>query len=412
MMICRVKAEVSAGDDAVRMEMRLPNGGDGPLPNGLTKFDCQLLSVHAQLAMDKMEYKVRLRIKREEHQGRTYSRFFVDPFLAGATTLTFADKVARFNVKAFAQFPFATAAPHLSLPVETEEEPERAWKVSLPPGSFLYVDSSTFWETLGFDSDLVTVKAMPLLGKNESVEVFGFFNDTAKVHDFISREVLGNEQLATLHGLLTGRVKVKERVTMELGWRTNIVYPLSVDGQRGLSNHEATHALSELVDKALRLASLDDRAIALSMSEDGDLNFDSKAIPDCPVTLELSPKFPLDEYLRSPGLRILFPMADDRSYSFKTRRVDQDPLEDHYPISIVCTNEGDANHFVPDLGYVALLGHLNSKDDCCRLPGLTLEGGDLAFLSLYFVDKNDKRLTFRENVNLHFVFELELSCRS
>jgi hypothetical protein len=409
-MICRAKAEVAAGDDAVRLEMRLPNGG--PLPPGLAKFDCQLLSVHSQLAADKMEYKLRLRVKRDEHAGRTYSRFFVDPFLSGSTTLAFAAKVDKFNQKAFARFPFSTAVPHLSLPEETEEEPDRSWKVMLPPGSFLYVDSSVFWETLGFAADLVTTRTLPLLGRKETADVFGFWNDTAKVHVFTSGDVLGNEQLHTLHRMLMGAVKSKERVTMELGWRTNIVFPLALDGQRGLNDHEATHAMSELVDRALRIASLDDRAIALSMNEEGDLGFESKAIPDCPVTLELSPKFPLDEYLRSPGLRIVFPMNDDRSYNFKTRRVDQDPLEDSYPISIVSTSEGEANHFVPGVGYVALLGHLNSKDDCCRLPGVTLEGGDVTYLSLYFVDKNDRRVIFRENINLHFVFELELSSRT
>jgi hypothetical protein len=106
-MISRATAEVGAGQHMVNVELRLPNGG--PLSPHSDKFECQLLSLHAQVTREQMEYKMTLKIKRQEDKGRVYSKWFNDPFAKGATPLTMSTKVNKYNQKAAEGFSYSVA---------------------------------------------------------------------------------------------------------------------------------------------------------------------------------------------------------------------------------------------------------------------------------------------------------------
>ena len=378
-------------------------------PNGnsdVSRYGCQLLSMNAETASDRMEYKMRLSIRREDDR-RVYSSYFTELFAGTTNSLLVAAKVENFNRRMDNFFPFATNVPHLKL----SDEPDRCWKVILPPGTFLYVDLAYFWATLGFDPDMVKTVTLQLEGRNELAEVYGFWNDSPRLHTYSSPEVYGEELLGVLHAHLVQDLqnRPRKRVTMELGWKKHMVFPLALEGQRGLSGHEAVHALSELIDRGLRLASVDDQAISLAMNEDDDLTFQSKTIPDCPITLEFVMLPPLDEFLKNPGLKLFFPLADERVYTFRTRSLTSDPLDELYPIAIVCTTAGEAKHFLPGFGQVSLIGHMANKDDCCRLEPMQLDSESMRYFTLFLVDRNNKKIVFKENLYLNFVFEMEIS---
>jgi hypothetical protein len=345
-----------------------------------------------------MEYRLGVNVKREEDSRYTHF-FMVDPYAAGSTTENFYAKLKNHMKRVADYFHYCSNYPRLEL---IENAAEIRWFATVPPGSFLYSDCFGFFETIGFDPARIEEKIV----REGDDPVYGFFNNTQKVHIYRSPPAHARTPLNSIFKVIAAGKQTRQRVIIEMGFRKEIHFPLTLEGQRGLSKTEAMHAIAELTDRALKLASLDDKAIQLHMGDDGEIKFESKAIHDCPVTLELTPRFPLDEYLKSPRLKIVFPMNDDRHYSYGTRKIDHDPLFNYYPISVVSISGGEAKHYLEGFGQVALLGHMVHHDNCVTLDGLTLCGG-LQAVSVYFVDKNIKRMAFKENVNIYGTFHLE-----
>jgi len=400
-MIHRVSARVSAGSDQATFKVRLPPGGK--------KHQCNVQSLHAQLADQHMEYRMRLTVKRED-AGRFHSTYFTDPMGDGKTSATFAAALNNHNGRIREKFStYALRWPHMELSSAAggeDDEEERRWTVRLPPGSFLYTDAGgAFWGALGFQPEHVASRTVRFLGLKSEGDVWGFWNNTANHLTYYSSPVHGGEMIGILAKIQNGGTKIKTRVNMELGWESTSIFPLRLAGARGMTKTEAVHALSEMVDRSLKLAAVDDRAISIRTGDDGEIEFESRALPDCGVTLEMQPQFPLDEFLRAPGLRLIFPLSDDRSYSFRVRRMTHDPLDDFFPISIVSISAGSAVHYIEGFGKVALLAHLISKDNCFAVAPVELQG-DVVSLTVFLIDKNLVRIRFKENMILYLSFDL------
>jgi hypothetical protein len=349
---------------------------------------------------------MKVTVKREGGE-RFHATYFSDPMGENKTSTTFATALNNHNAKIREKFSaYAVRWPNMELATVGEEDEQR-WTVTLPPGSFLYTDGgAAFWGALGFENGHFSARRIKFLGIQGEGDVWGFWNDTSNHQTYYSAPVLGGEMLGVISRIKNGGTKIKTRVNMELGWQPTSVFPLRLAGNRGMSKSEAVHALSELVDRSLKLSAVDDRAISIRTGDDGEIEFESRALPSVSgITLEMQPQFPLDEFLRAPGLKLIFPLHDDRSYSFRVRRMTHDPLDDLFPISIVSLSAGSATHYIEGFGRVALLAHLISRDNCIAVSPVELQG-DFVSLTCFLIDKNLLRLRFKENMILYLSFDL------
>ena len=400
--IQRVAAQIEPGANSAEFRVHLPTD---------EKYHMNIISLHARVKDDKMEYRMRAKVNRlPDDATRFHSAKFVDPFAVGKTPVTFGARMAAYVANAEAKFNRTILTrPSLGYNALNPDKPdEKYFFVTLPPGCFAYSPNVQLWGVCGFDPDKVQTRKVRLLGggaTDPEVDVYGFFNDFPRTVTIASARVYENERLSATYEALGGGA-VKD-ILVEMGWKVSAIYPLSLGAPRGTSRAEAAHALSELVDRVLKIAGLDQRSITVTSGDDGELLFATVPIQGNPVTLELSPRFPLDEFLQSPNVKLIFPMDDDRTYSFRTRQVDHDYLDPLYPLSVVARNVGtETLHFIEKFGKVPLLAHMNNSHDCCRHSGVEIEGADERWISVYFIDKELKRVVFKEASELYIVLEL------
>ena len=395
-MICRTKCRVGVDEEAAGFAVRVldPGTGTGHAPQ---RFSARPIDFHARYASSSLVYRMTLSV-RYGGSGSTSSSY-KDVFGAAETAATFAAKLGRHNAEDRKEAPDVDALRPLLAWESGPIEGAKRFVLRLPAHTAVYADQTGFFQTLGFDPRALHTR----LGETGRLQ--GAWNGADEPVALLGSSFFGPENLAPAWKLFDGTDESGKRVTVTRALEDHTL-PIESDGERPAKLNSAMETLAGMLARALRGMALPEDTLALEMeSEEEGMIISSKETTDSRVTLELSFAPDLARFLRVGLPALSFPLFDRRSYALNPREEEADPLRDRYPVSLVLQGAGHAVHHLQDLGFVSLLGHLDSAGGEFRGPATLLEGTD-TYLSVRLVDKTLRVVRFKDPLDLYLTLEI------
>lgn len=399
-MISRTRSAVGSGDDTATFHLVLPRGR--ALSDSCGPLVGKPIGFYARYASSEIDYKMTLTVR---YSGSgTISSDYKDAFRPAGdkstaeTITTFGAKLAVHNRKDGGQVPPGVLELLPELALEPVSEKQKAFRLRLPPYTAMISDRKGFFETLGFDPRLVeTVR------KDDGDEEHGLWNWTGSTTLALSSSWFGPELMSNGWLMFAANPKESSRIRVTRALLDHSVSAVS-DGRQPALQNTAMGVLSGMLEILLAQSGLPDDTLTLDVGDDDEMVIANKETNGSLVTLELVLDPETARFLQVGVPTLTFPLFDRRSYVLQPRDSSADPLEKHYPLSLVPLGFGSAVNYIQGMGHVPLLAHLDGPGDL-HGPLHTFQLSE-QFLSLRFVDRHLRILRFKEPVELFLTLEL------
>jgi len=292
--------------------------------------------------------------------------------------------------------------------------------IILPPFTALITDAVGFFETCGFGTQVTTApEYYALKGNDFEEEVYGFWNKTLMTVKYVGEALGGQDEMDMIYTRRCPDEGLRTRTpSLEVRYFTDILQAELVVPQP-LSRQHAVAAISTVLDDGLRLLSIDHDAISLVLEgdrmylkskqyESGTIAKKRKDEMRGIATVKI--KFVDEEvrnYLQLDDDTMDFRLDDPRSVELRPIEDESfDALAEHYPVAVVCLSHGTFGHHLGNVGWVSLLGIVNSP---CDVNSYELEvPGSLQYVVCRLLDKFHRPIKTEQPLTFHVGLQASL----